>query len=133
VSAHQTQLETRTENGELRSRDSVERPKVRSDEHPVYPPDTIWEPKEHWISHAIKALGLGKSSLTRFGAMTGVVLIACQTLRADGLDGNQKIVLVTILALTLVILGLATLLTGAKPDGANCEEQSDQSAKSGNG
>lgn len=127
------QPETRTTNGDIRSRGSVERPKVRPD-HSVLVPGSIREPKEHWISHAVRAVGLGGAlSLPQLAAMAAVVFIAREALKADGLNGDQKLLAVSILASMLVILGLATLYTGAKPDGKNREEQPDQSAEFGDG
>lgn len=123
------QPEIRTSNGEPVPATSEKRPEVRPDDHTVFTKGSIREREEHWISHAIKALGLGGAlSLPQLGAMASVVYIACQLLKADGLDGNQKIVGVTVLALTLAILGLATLITGAKTHATLTKNDADQSA-----
>ena len=127
--SQQQQPEIRTSNGEPVPATGAKRPEVRPGDHTVFTKGSIRERQEHWISHAIKALGLGgDSSLPQLGAMVAVVYLACQTLKADGLDGNQKIVGVTVLALSLVILGLATLITGAITHAKTTQNDADQSA-----
>jgi len=121
--------ETRTSNGDSVPATSEKRAEVRPDDHPVFKKGSIRERNEHWISHAIKALGLGSVfALPQLGAMVAIVYIVCQILKADGLDGNQKIIGVAFLVLALVILGLATLIPGAKTHAKTTENDADQSA-----
>lgn len=121
--------DTRTSNGESVPTTSAKRPEVRPDDHPVFKQDSIREREEHWTSHAIKALGLGGVfALPQLGAMVAIVYIASLVLKADGLDGNQKVGGVAFLALTLVILGLVALFTGANTNAKTPENNPDKSA-----
>lgn len=60
--------------------------------------------------------------------MVAIFYVACQTLKADSLDGNQKVVGIAILSLTLGILGLATLIPGAKTHASISKNDTDKSA-----
>jgi len=123
------QSEPRTSNGEPVPATSEKRPEVRPDDQTVFKKDSIREREEHWTSHVIKALGLGGVfALSQLGVVVAVEYVACQVLKADGLDGNQKVIGVAFLALALVILGLATLITGANTHAKTTENNTDQSA-----
>lgn len=123
------QPEIRTSNGEPVPATGAKRPEVRPDDHPVLTKGSIREREEHWITRALKALGFGGDlPLPQLSSMVAVVYIACQILKADGLDGNQKLIGIGILALTLAILGLATLIPGAKTHATITKNDADKSA-----
>jgi hypothetical protein len=107
---------------------------IRTDDHPVFKPGTINEPQHNWISHAIHALGLnGVFSLTQFGTILALFLIARQMILADGMDGGTKIAGVSIVILTLAILSMANLLGGAKGNAKTSKDEADFPADSGPG
>jgi hypothetical protein len=123
------QTESRTSNGGSVPATDEKRPEVRPDDHPVFKKDSIREQEEHWTSQMLKTLGLGGVfALSQLGVVVAVGYIACQVLKADGLDGNQKIIGVAFMGLVLVILGLAALVTGANTHAKATKDNADQSA-----
>lgn len=110
------------------------RSQIRTDEHPVFKPGAITDPKDSWVVHALKALGLNNVfSLGQAGVLAALVFVASLILRAHDMDGMTKIVGVSIVVLTLAILGMANLLVGSRNNATSSQDKADQSAHSGTG
>ena len=89
----------------------------------------IREVKESRWGKAVQAFRHGALYAVPAAVVGADVLIARMILRADGLDGGLKIAGVTIVALTLLALGMATLLfAGGKTNATTSKNEPDQSA-----
>lgn len=119
------QPEPRTSNGDRRPQVGEGRPEVRPDV-------SVWDIREvkesRWgktIRAVIRGAGLP------LGAVTVASLTIREILRTEGLDGGFKIVGVIAVIQSLVILGMATLLVGAKTNAATSKDQPDQPTDAG--
>lgn len=112
---------------------SGEQQRVRekvSVEHPVFTPGSINEPKEHWVVHALKTLGLVNFfAIGQAGVLTALVLVAGSIVNSTS-ESSTKIAGVTIVVMALAVLGMANILAG-KSNGTSSTDKADQSAHPG--
>lgn len=99
----------------------------------VHPNVSFWDIREVRESQWLQRFRALAQSVVIPGIVTVLFLIARMLWFADGVQELTRFAGVVIVALLLVILGLAVLFTGAKNHATNSEKQSDQSLDSGDG